>query len=42
MKAAEASLREQAIRQYTRQLRLPTIGSQFGRMAEEAVKQLGP
>lgn len=39
MKATEASLREQAIRQYTRQLRLPTIGSQFGRMAEEAIKQ---
>ena len=33
----ETTLRSEAIRQYCRQLRVPTVGSQFGRLAEEAV-----
>jgi DNA replication protein DnaC len=32
-------LQQSTIRQYTRQLRLPTIGGQFVRLAEQAVKQ---
>ena len=32
-------LQQSAIRQYATQLRLPTLGSQFLKMAEEAVKQ---
>src|ERR1044072_1835572 len=32
-------LREESVRQYCRALRLPTVGGQFGRMAEEAIKQ---
>jgi len=32
-------LREESVRQYCRALRLPTISAQFGRMAEEALKQ---
>ena len=39
MSAATAQLQQSTIRQYTRQLRLPTIGGQFLKMAEEAVKQ---
>jgi DNA replication protein DnaC len=39
MSAADSGLREESIRQYCRVLRLPTMGSQFGRMAEEALKQ---
>ncbi len=35
----DESLRSEAIRQYCKQLRLPTVGNQFGRLAEEAVKQ---
>ena len=35
----DETLRSEAIRQYCRQLRLPTVGSQFGRLADEAVKQ---
>ena len=35
----ETTLRSEAIRQYCRQLRVPTVGSQFGRLAEEAVRQ---
>jgi DNA replication protein DnaC len=36
---ADDTLRSEVIRQYCRQLRLPTVGSQFGRLADEAVKQ---
>ena len=36
---ADDSLQQSTIRQYTLQLRLPTIGGQFLKMAEEAVKQ---
>jgi len=39
MSAQDGGLREESIRQYCRLLRLPTVGSQFGRMAEEALKQ---
>jgi DNA replication protein DnaC len=35
----DETLRSEAIRQYCRQLRLPTVGSQFGRLADETVKQ---
>jgi DNA replication protein DnaC len=35
----ETTLRSEAIRQHCRQLRVPTVGSQFGRLAEEAVRQ---
>src|SRR6516162_8728245 len=39
MSAPDGGLREESIRQYCRMLRLPTVGAQFGRMAEEAVKE---
>ena len=39
MNAATVNLQQSTIRQYTRQLRLPTIGSQCLKLAEEAVKQ---
>ena len=39
MNAATANLQQSTIRQYTRQLRLPTIGGQYVKLAEEAVKQ---
>jgi DNA replication protein DnaC len=39
MSAPERALREEAVRQYCRVLRLPTMAGQFGRMADEAVKQ---
>jgi DNA replication protein DnaC len=39
MSAATAQLQQSTIRQYTLQLRLPTVGGQFLKMAEEAVKQ---
>lgn len=39
MSPADRTLREEAVRQYCRLLRLPTVGSQFARLAEEAVKQ---
>ena len=39
MSAAAANLQQSTIRQYTRQLRLPTVGGQFLKLAEEAVKQ---
>jgi len=39
MSAATVQLQQSAIRQYTRQLRLPTVGGQFLKLAEEAVKQ---
>ena len=39
MNAATVNLQQSTIRQYRRQLRLPTIGSQCLKLAEEAVKQ---
>jgi len=39
MSAATVQLQQSTIRQYTRQLRLPTVGGQFLKLAEEAVKQ---
>jgi len=39
MSAATVQLQQSAIRQYTRQLRLPTVGGQFLKLAEEAAKQ---
>lgn len=39
MSTSTAQLQHSTIRQYTLQLRLPTIGGQFLKMAEEAVKQ---
>ena len=37
MSAATKPMHEAAIRQYAKQLRLPTVGSQFTRLAEQAV-----
>jgi DNA replication protein DnaC len=43
MSAAVMELQQSTIREYARQLHLPTLGSQFMKLAEEAVKQkLGP
>ena len=39
MTTSTVQLQQSTIRQYTLQLRLPTIGGQFLKMAEEAVKQ---
>ena len=39
MSTSDRVLREESVRQYCRALRLPTVGGQFGRMAEEAIKQ---
>jgi DNA replication protein DnaC len=39
MSAAAVNLQQSTIRQYTRQLRLPTVGGQYLKLAEEAVKQ---
>jgi DNA replication protein DnaC len=39
MSGATEQLQHSTIRQYTRQLRIPTVGSQFVRLAEEAAKQ---
>ena len=39
MSAAAIELQHSTIREYARQLRLPTLGSQFVKLAEEAVKQ---
>jgi DNA replication protein DnaC len=39
MNAAVANLQQSTIRQYTRQLRLPTVGGQYLKLAEEAVKE---
>lgn len=39
MSASTAQLQQSTIRQYTLQLRLPTVGGQFLQMAEEAGKQ---
>jgi DNA replication protein DnaC len=39
MSAAVKPLQEAAVRQYAKQLRLPTLGSQFARLAEQAVKE---
>src|ERR1051326_613176 len=39
MSAAVVELQQSTIRQYACQLRLPTVGSQFLKVAEEAVKQ---
>ena len=39
MSATDRTLREQSVRQHCRLLRLPTVASQFGRLAEEAMKQ---
>ena len=39
MSAAAIEVQQSAIREYARQLRLPTLGSQFMKLAEEAIKQ---
>jgi DNA replication protein DnaC len=39
MSAATVQLQQSAIRQYARQLRLPTLGAQFMKLAEEAAQQ---
>lgn len=39
MSAAARSVQEAAIQQYAKQLRLPTLGGQFARLAGEAVKE---
>jgi hypothetical protein len=39
MSAPDRALREESVRQYCRVLRLPTVGGQFARVAEEAMKQ---
>ena len=39
MSAAVKPMHEAAIRQYAKQLRLPTVGGQFARLAEQAVKE---
>jgi len=39
MSASAAQLQQSTVRQYTLQLRLPTVGGQFLKMAEEAGKQ---
>jgi len=38
MSATVQPAQESAIRQYAKQLRLPTVGEQFARLAEQAVK----
>ena len=40
MSAAVKPMHEAAIRQYAKQLRLPTLGEQFARLAEQAVKEV--
>jgi DNA replication protein DnaC len=43
MSAPARELQQSTIREYARQLRLPALGSQFVKLAEEAVQQkLGP
>src|SRR5260370_12969575 len=39
MSAAVKPIQEAAVRQYAKQLRLPKLGEQFARLAEEAVKE---
>jgi DNA replication protein DnaC len=39
MSAATVQVQQSAIRQYAKQLRLPTLGSQFVKLAEEAARQ---
>ena len=39
MSAGAMPLQQAAIREYTRQLHLPTVGGQFGKLAEEAIRQ---
>jgi DNA replication protein DnaC len=39
MSAAVKPMQEAAIRQYAKQLHLPTLGGQFARLAEQAVKE---
>ena len=39
MSAAAKPVQEAAIQQYAKQLRLPTLGGQFARLAGEAVKE---
>ena len=39
MSTATKPMHEAAIRQYAKHLRLPTVGSQFTRLAEQAVKE---
>jgi DNA replication protein DnaC len=39
MSAAVKPIHEAGIRQYAKQLRLPTVGDQFARLAEQAVKE---
>jgi hypothetical protein len=37
--AARQPVQEAVIQQYVKQLRMPTVGSQFARLAEQAVKE---
>ncbi len=39
MSAATTSLQEAVIQQYSKQLRLPTLGGQFARLATQAIKE---
>src|SRR5689334_22025325 len=39
MSTTDRTLREEAVRQHCRLLRLPTVAAQFGRLADEAMKQ---
>ena len=39
MSASTAPLQQSTIREYAKQLRLPTLGGQFARLAEQAVKE---
>ena len=39
MSAPSIALQQSTIRNYAKQLRLPTLGGQFARLAEEAIKE---
>lgn len=39
MSAVTTSLQEAVIQQYSKQLRLPTLGGQFARLATQAIKE---
>jgi DNA replication protein DnaC len=39
MSAPAIALQQSTIRNYAKQLRLPTLGGQFARLAEEAIKE---
>ena len=39
MSAATTTLQEAVIQQYSKQLRLPTLGGQFARLAMQAIKE---